>query len=381
MQTYRSQDLAPFLAELDALGRELRADRRPEDRAHFARIEWAGRLLSLLGLATAWLAVNPVSILALALGNVIRWTIIAHHVLHGAFDKDPEAPSRWHSSRFAQGSRRLVDWLDWIPGAAWAYEHNSLHHYRLGELHDPDVPEEVMAWMRELPLPRFVQLSLVPFMAASWRPVYYGPNAVRQVWRREQRLPPEPYDFFDRELWSPFSELGRRVWGQVVLPVVLLRFTLLPLLFLPLGWQASLAVFVNLVVAELLANIHAFLVIVPNHAGEDVLRFDLPPKGRHEMLLRQLLGSVDYRTGGTVNDVLHGYLNYQIEHHLWPDLAPLQLARAQPRLKALCEAHGMPYIQEPVWDRVGALLKNMMGDTTMPRVDRVLVAEPEQAAK
>ena len=46
--------------------------------------------------------------------------------------------------------------------------------------------------------------------------------------------------------------------------------------------------------------------------------------------MRQVLGSTNFRTGGDVNDFLHGWLNYQIEHHLWPDLSPRQLQFAQP---------------------------------------------------
>jgi len=369
---HNRETLSPFLTELDALGKELRADRRPEDRAHFARIEWAGRLLSLAGLATAWIAINPFSIVAMSLGNVIRWAIIGHHVLHGAFDKDPEAPRRWKSQRFGAGWRRYLDWLDWMPGSAWAYEHNSLHHYRLGEVHDPDVPEDVFEWYRDIGLPRIVEVATMVPIAALWKPAYYGPSCVRQVWRREERLPPDAFQLFDITTWSPHTPLGRRVWLQSWLPVVLGRFVLLPLLFAPLGWTASLMVLGNLLLAEFLAGIHSFIVIVPNHAGDDLHRFDTPPKGRHEMLLRQLLGSANYRTGGTVNDVMHGYLNYQIEHHLWPDLAPLQLARAQPRVRALCEKHGLPYQQDSVWTRLRMMSSNALGDTEMRRVERVM---------
>jgi fatty acid desaturase len=84
-------------------------------------------------------------------------------------------------------------------------------------------------------------------------------------------------------------------------------------------------------------------------------------------LLRQIVGSVDYQTGGDAVDLLHGWLNYQIEHHLWPDLSPLQYRKAQPRLKALCEAHGVPYVQEPVWRRLRKTLDVMVGAADMKR--------------
>ncbi|MFO0003392.1 MAG: fatty acid desaturase, partial [bacterium] len=96
---------------------------------------------------------------------------------------------------------------------------------------------------------------------------------------------------------------------------------------------------------------HSFLVIVPNHAGDDLYRFTTPSRGRRDFYVRQILGSANFRTGGDVNDFLHGFLNYQIEHHLWPDLPMRAYQRAQPEVKALCAAHGVPYVQQSVWRR------------------------------
>ena len=94
----------------------------------------------------------------------------------------------------------------------------------------------------------------------------------------------------------------------------------------------------NALLAEAITNFHSFLMIVPNHAGDDLYRFDGPVRhGQGEFYLRQIVGSVNYRCGGDGNDVMHGWLNYQIEHHVWPDLTLRQYRRAQPRLKALCE--------------------------------------------
>ncbi len=359
---------AGFLGELHALGRELHADRRPADRAHFRRIAVAGRALSALGLATAWWGLNPLSALALSLGATVRWTVVAHHVLHGAFDDDPQAPRAWHSKRFARGWRRLIYWADWIPPRAWNVEHNTLHHHRLGEIHDPDVPEANMAWLRGLRLPRPIAALVVLFCAALWRPLYYGPNALRQLLQRRSGAAPTPFHPFNADVYLPTRPLGRQVWLQVWLPTLLVRFVLLPACFLPLGTAAAGAVLANMLVAEVLTNLHSFAIIVPSHAGDDVLRFETPPRDRDELALRQLFGTANYRTGGTLRDVLHGYLNYQIEHHVWPRLAPAQLVRSQPRLAALCARHGMPYLQQSVWRRIAAMVRNVVGGTTSPSV-------------
>jgi hypothetical protein len=106
-------------------------------------------------------------------------------------------------------------------------------------------------------------------------------------------------------------------------PYLLIHFFLfpLPLLFigeyLGVGHEMYFTAVKNLFYAELLTNAHAFLAIVTNHAGNDMYRFRdgcRPYSG--SFYLRQVLASVDFWTGSDINDFLHGYLNYQIEHHL-----------------------------------------------------------------
>ncbi len=47
-----------------------------------------------------------------------------------------------------------------------------------------------------------------------------------------------------------------------------------------------------------------------------------------------------------MGDFLWGYLNYQVEHHLWPNVSMLGLRRAHPQLVAICAKHGVPMVRE-----------------------------------
>ena len=58
-----------------------------------------------------------------------------------------------------------------------------------------------------------------------------------------------------------------------------------------------------------------------------------------------MISSANYRTGGDLNDFMHGWLNYQVEHHVWPSLSMLSYQKGQPELKAICEKYGVPYVQ------------------------------------
>ncbi len=94
--------------------------------------------------------------------------------------------------------------------------------------------------------------------------------------------------------------------------------------------------------------------------------FDEPMTGRGDFYFRQMVGSANYRTGGFFNDYLHGWLNYQVEHHVFPDMTMLQYTKAQPRLAEIAAKHGVPCVQESVWKRLARLLRVMVGTETMP---------------
>lgn len=120
-----------------------------------------------------------------------------------------------------------------------------------------------------------------------------------------------------------------------------------------------------MVLAEWLTNFHTFLVIVTNHAGDDLPRFDSGMKSKGDFYRRQISGSVNYRTGSDFNDFMHGYLNYQIEHHLWPDMTMLQYKKAQPLVKAVALKYDIPYVQQSVWMRLRKTVSIMVGSSSM----------------
>ena len=74
---------------------------------------------------------------------------------------------------------------------------------------------------------------------------------------------------------------------------------------------------------------------------------------------------MNYHTGGDLRDYLQMFLNYQIEHHLFPDIPMLQYQRIAPKVKAICEKHGVPYVQESVWKRFRKMADVFVGRAKM----------------
>jgi fatty acid desaturase len=73
------------------------------------------------------------------------------------------------------------------------------------------------------------------------------------------------------------------------------------------------------------------------------------------------MGSVNYRTGGDFNDMMHGWLNYQIEHHLFPNIPLSQYQELQPKIKKLCIDNNIPYRENSVWKRLLMSFRLMVG--------------------
>jgi len=361
-------DLDALTADLDALRDRLRAGAGPADAAHLRKMIRWNRLCFILGYGTAWIAPNPISALLISTGIFTRWALIAHHVMHKGYNRIEGLPAHLHARSFARGWRRWIDWPDWIHPETWRHEHNILHHYKLGETADPDQPEHNMAFLRTAGLPRPLRALVLLLTAMAWKTYYYPSNSEEFMYARRMEKagrPSERTGLTHPSKWSPMHPVGRAVWWRSWLPYALYRFGALPLPFLALGTSAWLAVVINSALAEICTNVHGFLTIVPNHAGDDLYRFDGPLVDRRDFYLRQIVGSTDYRCGGDLNDFVHGWLNYQIEHHLWPDMTPLQYRKAHPQVKAICARHGVPFVQASVWCRTVKLLRILAGDASM----------------
>ena len=83
--------------------------------------------------------------------------------------------------------------------------------------------------------------------------------------------------------------------------------------------------------------------------------------------LRQVISSVDYAAGNDLCDYLHGFLNYQIEHHnLLPNLPMLSYQRAHPRVQLICAKYGVPFIKQSCFKRIVKNFQLMVvGDISM----------------
>lgn len=350
------------------------------DVAHLEKIIFWYRLLALAALALMWLPwyyAAPSIFLSIAIFS--RWAIIAHHVSHGGFDNCTPPESRYKRARFAKGLfRRISDWPEHMLPEAWDLEHNHIHHYFLNEDTDPDLVERNTRALRSDGIPKFLKYAAVALFMCTWKWSYYAPNtfAHLEAQRQKKEMPKEqPFvTLFHMFVpgWTPPFVSTSKYFFTVLLPFAVYYFVFLPSLALPLTWvypDACRNALINLVLADVLSNLHAFVAIVPNHAGSDLYRFKthcMPLSG--SFYIRAIVSSANYSAGNDFVDFMHGFLNYQAEHHCFPKLSMLSYQKAMPRVKILAKKHGIPYVQESVWLRLRKTVACMVGDESMRRL-------------
>lgn len=339
------------------------------DFTHLKRHERLGRLCTLVGYGTGWIFPNPLSAFLISHGIMVRW-YLGHQLNHRGYDRVPGLPARYQSERFAKGRRRWIDWFDWMLPDAWELEHRYMHHLYTSEKADPDLIQRNLSGIRHLRAPTWLKTVLVGLNVLTWKWSYYAPQTL--MFLQNARMGDPSFRGF-RRLFNPFSKRGRDFWLTCLLPNIVFRFVLIPSAFLAISARAAIYTLITAVMAELFTNLESFILIGPNHAGYDLYSFDEKPRDAAEFVIRQVLATSNYQTGSDVTAFFLGYMNYHIEHHIWPDLPLSKYREAHHELRELCRAHGIPYVQENVLTRLRKTIDIMTGKTSMRRLARIEV--------
>ena len=340
-------DASGFAADIRKIGARMRREVGQKGFSHLRKIERIGRLATVLGFSTAWIFPNPISAFLIAQGMIVRFTI-GHHIGHGAYDRIKGIPERYTSKVFARGWRRFIDWPEWWTHGAWLHLHNRLHHPNTQDASDADLMNPDLFSHIWLP----VRYLVLAFFTMTWKFSYYAPY-MEQEWlrhrRRDKRV--RPYEFRLGDILDIADRDVRNLWVRRYLPYLAYRFALPTLLFLPFGPGLATNVLITVVFAELIHNAQTFICIRSSHCAPDLPMFTKSGAGSQDYYVRQVLATANYNGGSDIADILHGWTNYQIEHHLWPDGTLLQFQEARAEVKAACLTRRIRYIQENVLKR------------------------------
>jgi fatty acid desaturase len=92
----------------------------------------------------------------------------------------------------------------------------------------------------------------------------------------------------------------------------------------------------------------------PNHKGMPTLS----DEEELDFLHRQVLTSRNVR-GSRLVDFLLGGLNYQIEHHLFPNMPRPNLRRAQPLIRGFCQEHDIDYSEATIFGSYAQAVRHL----------------------
>lgn len=318
-------DVEALGAELDALRREIEADRGERDVRYLRRTIFAHRALEVVGrLAlfgshkrSLWLLGTG----ALALSKIIENMELGHNVMHGQWDwmNDPEV----HSTTW--------EWDMVCASPHWKHSHNYIHHKYTNVVGmDHDVGYKILRVTRDEPWePRRALQPLFNILLAATFEWGIGLHdlALKEVIAGEKSK-----DEAIPQIKLFLRKIGRQVGKDYVLFPVLtgpnFRHTL----------TANLS-------ANLIRNLWAYVVIFCGHFPDGAEKFtvdSLDEETPGQWYLRQMLGTANFDAGPAMA-FLSGNLCYQIEHHLYPDLPSNRYAEMSVRIRELCDKYDLPY--------------------------------------
>jgi fatty acid desaturase len=245
----------------------------------------------------------------------VQLGLIGHDLSHGGvFKKDYR--------------NRLLAILVWGLGCGlsegrWYAKHNAHHRAPNHIGHDPDVDipfvfDHEQAESRSA----FAQKYLFPYQPALfWVGLWFV----------------YPYNILNsmKFLFRPFTLLS-----LIEIFLMIVHFTVafsVTFMYLP----DMVAAIFNIVVL-LAIGVYMGLIFAPNHKGEDMLPEDATPNWVHQITLTRNI------TPSPLTSYILGGLNYQIEHHLFPNMSRFQYKKARTLVRKFCQAENIPY-HETTW--------------------------------
>ncbi|HVK72330.1 MAG TPA: acyl-CoA desaturase [Kofleriaceae bacterium] len=320
-----------FARAVDALRRELEARVGSEDVAYIQGVRALSSSMEVAGRALIHFSLEPVSfglgVLALSVHKTLELMEIGHSALHGAYDRLPGATG-FRSDGFR--------WKAPIDEESWRSAHNIRHHqYTNIAGRDPDLDfgglrlSERVGYRRLHALqPASNLLTWLGFATA----INLHATGVLEVYLGRDR----PRQLRDRSLASVVRAHGRffRKWFRYYAR----EYVLFPALAGPFFWK----IWLGNVLSEVARDVYAGATIYCGHVGATDFAPGARPGGRGQFYVAQVEAAHDIEVPPPMS-ILSGGLDRQIEHHLFPRLPPNRLRQIAPRVREICEQHGVRY--------------------------------------
>jgi fatty acid desaturase len=324
---------------IPAAGEASAATRRGSLYARLSRqVQAAGllrrRRLAYIALIAATMLLFAGTIAAIVLIGDSRWQLLAAIALGVAFTQvaflgHDGGHQQMFSSRHANDlvGRLAGNLLVGLSYGWWVGKHNRHHANPNKEGHDPDIGDGVLAFTTTQIAARTGGIGRVIARCQAWLffPLLTLEGLNLHVASVRALLP-----------HAERSARGGSRPSEALLLVVHLGAYIGGLLLV----MSPLKVVMFVAIHQAVFGLYMGCSFAPNHKGMPTLTANT----ELDYLHRQVLTSRNVR-GGPFTDWLLGGLNYQIEHHLFPNMPRSSLRRAQPLVQNFCAEHGVRYTE------------------------------------
>jgi linoleoyl-CoA desaturase len=354
--------------ELDALRHEYASQIGARDAEYIRTVRAVARASRAAGRLLIHFSLEPVSwtagVVALATYKALENMEIGHNVLHGQYDfmHDPELSSATY------------EWDMVGTAKSWKKAHNATHHVFTNVIgRDRDFGYNAFRFSAEVPWRPLhpLQPLLSPLTGLFFEysigaydlglfdglgPAPSGAAGLRRLPRREVA----------RDVWAFARKVARKKFVEYV--------------FYPaLAGPLAVKVIAGNAAANMLRNGWAYGVIYCGHLTQRTATFreeDLAGEDRGGWYARQVSGSSNFETGW-LGRVLSGHLGFQIEHHLFPNIPAWRYPAMAPRVRDICERHGLRYEMGSLSSQFASAMRRLLrfaipqsGASTAPRKGR-----------
>lgn len=258
---------------------------------------------------------------------------VMHDANHGAYSKNRKI-------------NEIIGQVIWFIGGSsvnWKIQHNVLHHSFTNVDHmDEDL--ESVSILRFSPHKKHMKIHKLQHFYAWF---FYGFMTI--MWATSK-----DFKQLARYKRKDLIKTQKKSYNALLTELILVKvgyyllFFVLPLLVLPLAWWQTVLCFFAM---HFVAGFILAIIFQPAHVMPDT-DFPLPDdQGNMEnkWAIHQLLTTVNFAPRSKLFSWYVGGLNFQIEHHLFPNICHIHYKKISEIVRKTAEEFSLPYYTKPTF--------------------------------
>ena len=255
---------------------------------------------------------------------------VMHDAVHGAYSLNPKI------NKLLGYSMNLIGSNDRL----WHIKHNVLHHtYTNVEEHDGDI--EGTFFLRFSPNSKYYSVTRFQFIYAWF---FYGLATLDWVAIKDFIMVFK----FQRNGLLKGKFLNTFTWVMLWKVFFFTYSIILPIYFVPQGWGVVVLafVFMHFVTGFLLTVVFQLAHVLPS------TEYPLPDKTgvmENDWAVHQFITTSNFAPKSKIMAWFIGGLNYQVEHHLFPDICHVHYPKISAIVENTAKEFGVPYLTKPTF--------------------------------